>query len=95
METGHSWGSDTSQKGLLPSAVAGVLCLENLYVAYLLKIMDLSKFRDRKQFLLDKNSLLLTSFPLMQHGENQICSYCLMYLAEESLYEPWNQILEH
>lgn len=57
--------------------------------------MDLSRFKDGNQFMSDQNVLLLTIFPLMQHGENQICSYCLMYLAEESVYEPWNQIVEH
>lgn len=68
---------------------------KNLCVTYLLKIMDLSRFRDGNQFLSDQNGLPLTSFPLMQHGENQICSYCLMYLAEQSVCEPWNQTLEH
>lgn len=91
----NQWGQSAAgdvklvKMDYLPQLLQEFFVLKNLSVAYLLKIMDFSRFRDGNQFL------LLTSFSLMQHGENKICSYCLMCLAEESVYEPWNQILEH
>jgi len=93
-ETGHGWRSDTSKNGLLSWAVRRVLCLKKANIAYLFKIVDLSGFRDGKQFPSGQNGLPLTSF-LMQPGENLVSRYCLMYLAKESVYGSWRKRLEH
>lgn len=93
--TGHSWRSDTSKNGLLLWAVGRVLSLKKSIFAYLFRIMDLARFRDGKQFPSGQNGLHVTSFLLTQHGENLVCKYCLMHLAEEWVYGPWNQRLPH